>query len=46
MTTNQEERVIEALVTFIERVAEGKATSETEIEVLPEVAKALVSFRD
>lgn len=29
------------LFEFVERVAKGKATSETEIEILPEVANVL-----
>jgi hypothetical protein len=38
------EQIETALSSFIVRVAEGKATSETEAEVLPEVVKALTNF--
>lgn len=43
MEREQERKVIEALTDFVIRVAKGKATSETEVEVLPEVVKALFS---
>lgn len=43
MTNEQEDRVVETLVNFVERVSKGIATSETEIAVLPEVAKVLFS---
>lgn len=36
------ERLRIALIEFIERVANGKATSDTEIAALPEVANALI----
>ena len=42
MDKKQTDIVIEALVNFISRVAEGKTTSETEVAVLPEVAKILL----
>ena len=43
ITDEQEEKVIDALVDFVIRVAKGKATSYTEVSVLPEVAKLLLS---
>lgn len=43
MTNEQEDRIVETLVNFVERVSKGIATSETEIAVLPEVAKVLFS---
>ncbi|MCM1008976.1 MAG: hypothetical protein NC485_13900 [Ruminococcus flavefaciens] len=44
MTLDQEKYVTEALVDFVKRVAKGNATSETEIAVLPEVAKVLLEI--
>lgn len=44
MNTEQEKRTIDALVVFVEKVANGKATSETEVQVLPEIAKLLLSI--
>ena len=38
----QYEQVTDALVNFIVRVANGNSTSETEVAVLPEVARILV----
>lgn len=37
----QEKRVVEALVDFVLRVAKGNATNESEVAVLPLVAKEL-----
>jgi len=45
MNEKQYEEVVNALVDFVVRVANGKATSETEIAVLPEVVNALSGFR-
>ena len=42
MDKEQYEQVTDALVNFIVRVANGNATSETEVAVLPEVARILV----
>lgn len=44
MTDEQEKEVIDALVDFVIRVAKGKTTSDTEVSVLPEVAKVLLSY--
>lgn len=44
MTLDQEKRVTEALVDFIERVTKGNAASETETAVLPEAVKALIEI--
>lgn len=44
MSLEQKEKVIEKLINFIERVSEGKTTSETETLVLPEVVNALVNL--
>lgn len=43
MEKEQKERVINALANFVLRVANGKATSEKEIEVLPEIASVLLN---
>ena len=37
----QEKRVVEALVDFVLRVAKGNATNESEVAVLPLVAREL-----
>lgn len=44
VTSEQEKRVVDALVDFVIRVAKGKTTSDTEVSVLPEVAKLLLNF--
>lgn len=44
MENEQERKVVEALVEFVERVAKGKTTSETEVKILPEVVNALANF--
>ncbi len=44
ITSEQEKRVVDALVDFVIRVAKGKTTSDTEVSVLPEVAKLLLNF--
>ncbi len=44
MNKEQKKKVVEALVDFVVRVAEGKQTSGTEVEVLPEVVKALIEL--
>jgi len=41
MKEEQCKQIVAALTDFIIRVANGKATSETEVAVLPEVVKAL-----
>ncbi|MFR1807954.1 MAG: hypothetical protein ACLSWV_03300 [Pygmaiobacter massiliensis] len=41
MDTKKIEQVENALVAFIERVANGKTTSEAEVEILPLVVNAL-----
>lgn len=41
MNTEQENNVIEALVNFVVRVAEGNATNDAETAALPLVAKTL-----
>lgn len=43
MKKEQKERVINALANFVRRVANGEATSEKEIEVLPEIASVLLN---
>lgn len=43
MEKEQKERVINALANFVLRVANGEATSEKEIEVLPEIASVLLN---
>lgn len=45
MTTEQYKQVVDSLVNFVTRVSNGKATSETEIAVLPEVVNALSNLR-
>jgi hypothetical protein len=42
MDEKQKDKVIAALVDFVIKVAEGNTTSETEVAVLPEVAKILL----
>ena len=42
MNTEQENKVIEALVNFVVRVAEGNATNDAESAALPLVAKTLL----
>lgn len=44
MSLEQKEKVIKDLIAFIERVSEGKTTSDTETLVLPDVVKALVNL--
>lgn len=44
MKKEDKDKVINALSEFVVRVANGKATSETEVAVLPEVAKILLVF--
>lgn len=41
MNDEQEKQVVEALVDFVLRVAKGNATNESEVAVLPLVAKEL-----
>lgn len=41
MNDEQEKRVVEALVDFVLRVAKGNATNESEVAVLPLVAREL-----
>ena len=43
MDKKQTGKVSDALVNFVIKVAEGDTTSETEVAVLPEVAKILLS---
>ena len=46
MSEKSIDRLEAALLNFVERVTDGKtATSETEIAVLPEVAKVLVLIK-
>lgn len=45
MNDEQEKRVVEALVDFVLRVAKGNATNESEVAVLPLVAKELFEVR-
>lgn len=42
MNEEQKDKVTEALVDFVVKVANGKATSEAEVAVLPEIAKLLL----
>ena len=44
MDKEKKQEVINALADFVIRVAKGKATSETEVEVLPKVASVIVDF--
>lgn len=44
MNNEQKRAVIEALVKFVTRVSKGEATCETEIAVLPQVARVLVEI--
>lgn len=44
MSTEQENKVIEALVDFVVRVAEGNATNDAESSALPLVAETLFEF--
>lgn len=44
MKKEDKDKVINTLSEFVVRVANGKATSETEVAVLPEVAKILLVF--
>lgn len=44
MTKKQKDDLIDALMEMCERVAEGKATSEKEIAVLPKVAELLLEY--
>lgn len=44
MKKEDKDKVINALSEFVVRVANGTATSETEVAVLPEVAKILLVF--
>lgn len=44
MTPEQTKQVIDALVKFIVRAADGKTTSEKEVEILPEVVNSLHEF--
>lgn len=45
MNDEQEKRVVEALVDFVLRVAKGNATNESEVAVLPLVARELFEVR-
>lgn len=44
-TTEPESRAFAALADFVERAAKGKTTSEAETEILPEVAKIVLTQR-
>lgn len=44
MYSNQKEEFVEALLEFVKRVANGGATTETEVQVLPAVAQVLVNL--
>lgn len=44
MDKKKEDEVLNALTDFVIRVAKGKATSEVEVKVLPEVAKIVVDY--
>lgn len=44
MNTEQENNVIEALVNFVVRVAEGNVTNDAESSALPLVAETLLEF--
>lgn len=44
MSNNDVQKILDSLTKFVLRVADGKATSETEVQVLPEIAKLLLSF--
>lgn len=44
MNKEQKDKVVAAMVEFIERVANGKATCGTEIAVLPQVAEVLIKI--
>lgn len=46
MSVEQKKKITVALVDFIERVAHGNTTSETEIEALPEVVNALINLNN
>lgn len=41
---SSEYRLKSALIDFVERVSKGQTTSETEVAVLPEVAKVLLDL--
>lgn len=42
MKKEQKDKVTKALVDFVVKVTNGKATSEAEVAVLPEIAKLLL----
>lgn len=42
MNKEQNEKVVQALVDFVVRVANGEATSEAEVAALPEIARILL----
>ena len=44
MGEEKEIELINALADFVIRVAKGKATSEKEVEVLPEVARVVADY--
>lgn len=44
MNQNQRNNVVKSLVDFITRVSAGNTTCEAEVEVLPQVVKALVEI--
>ena len=44
MDKKKEDEVLNALTDFVIRGAKGKATSEVEVKVLPEVAKIVVDY--
>lgn len=45
MAEDQTQRLADCLLDFVERVAKGGATTEAEVQVLPEVAQVLVNLR-
>lgn len=44
MTKENIKRLEDALLDYVERVTEGRATHETEVEALPQVARVLVEL--
>lgn len=45
MENDQTQRLEECLLDFVERVSKGGATTEAEVQVLPEVAQVLANLR-
>lgn len=45
ISIEQKEEVLEALVGFVKRVADGKSTNQEEVAVLPDIARLLIDTR-